>query len=356
MLKKKYIQEICLEGINYSMNERRSIQPKISIIVPAYNVEKYIRRCIDSILEQTYENFELLLVDDGSTDSTFDILNEYKKKDSRVRVFHKKNGGQGSARNVALNNITGDYIGFVDSDDYIKKDMYQVLLENIIKYDCDIAICGVINDHIFKKKEFKYYSGIEVFENENIIKAYYKTPYIGNMIWNKLYKAQLWNKIRFPEIRSREDIAILYKVYFSCKKICRIGECKYIEYIRPASTEQKKFTKDKLISIEITKKQKKYIEDNFPTLSTEVEDIVLKSYITSLKEIINGGYRINKTIFNDILNEYKKELNKYEYSKKKYYYDILKKINIFIIKVKLSGYKQIINNFIKKILNIFYKY
>ena len=220
MLKKKYIQEICLEGINYSMNERRSIQPKISIIVPAYNVEKYIRRCIDSILEQTYENFELLLVDDGSTDSTFDILNEYKKKDSRVRVFHKKNGGQGSARNVALNNITGDYIGFVDSDDYIKKDMYQVLLENIIKYDCDIAICGVINDHIFKKKEFKYYSGIEVFENENIIKAYYKTPYIGNMIWNKLYKAQLWNKIRFPEIRSREDIAILYKVYFSCKKIC----------------------------------------------------------------------------------------------------------------------------------------
>ena len=80
MLKKKYIQEICLEVINYSMNERRSIQPKISIIVPAYNVEKYIRRCIDSILEQTYENFELLLVDDGSTDSTFDILNEYKKR------------------------------------------------------------------------------------------------------------------------------------------------------------------------------------------------------------------------------------------------------------------------------------
>ena len=93
MLKKKYIQEICLEGINYSMNERRSIQPKISIIVPAYNVEKYIRRCIDSILEQTYENFELLLVDDGSTDSTFDILNEYiEGKNKKLKKQYVRTG------------------------------------------------------------------------------------------------------------------------------------------------------------------------------------------------------------------------------------------------------------------------
>lgn len=234
---------------------------RISIVVPVYNAEKYLKKCVDSILNQTHKNLELLLVDDGSTDKSLSIMKSYENKDQRVKVFHKQNGGQGSARNLALNNVTGDFIGFVDSDDYIKNDMYEKLLKCIIDYNADISVCGVVNDHLIMKKEFKYYNGIKVFStSDEILDSYFKYPYLGDTCWNKLYKADLWENIRFPEIKSREDIAILYKIYFSCKKIVRMGDCKYIQYIRPGSTEQKTFTEDKLISINIAKNQVKYIK------------------------------------------------------------------------------------------------
>ena len=114
----------------------------ISIIVPVYKAEKYLRRCVDSILAQTYQNIEVLLIDDGSPDNSGEICDEYAEKDSRVRVFHKPNGGVSSARNLGLKEAKGDYIGFVDADDYIDKTMYEVLLCNLIKENSDISICS----------------------------------------------------------------------------------------------------------------------------------------------------------------------------------------------------------------------
>ena len=114
----------------------------ISIIVPVYKVEKYLRRCIDSILAQTYQNIEVLLVDDGSPDNSGAICDEYADKDSHVRVFHKPNGGVSSARNLGLMEAKGQYIGFVDADDYIDKTMYEVLLDNLLQEQADISICS----------------------------------------------------------------------------------------------------------------------------------------------------------------------------------------------------------------------
>jgi len=133
--------------------------PKISIIVPVYNVENYLCKCVDSILEQTYKEIELILIDDGSTDSSGVICDKYKNKDTRVFVIHKKNEGVSSARNCGLKVAVGDYVGFVDSDDYVLNDMYEYLLNLSIMYNADITSCSfsVINDkgiiiHRIKKR------------------------------------------------------------------------------------------------------------------------------------------------------------------------------------------------------------
>ncbi len=111
----------------------------ISIIIPVYNVERYLRECIDSIIAQTYKNLEIILVDDGSSDKSGEICDEYSKKDSRIKVIHKKNGGLSDARNVALDIAKGDYIGFIDSDDYIEKDMFQILYNLAEEYNAEIS-------------------------------------------------------------------------------------------------------------------------------------------------------------------------------------------------------------------------
>ena len=118
-----------------------SNNPLITVIVPVYNVEKYLTRCVDSIINQTYKNLEIILVDDGSTDSSPAICDNYAKKDSRINVIHKQNNGASSARNAALDIASGDYIGFVDSDDYINRDMYASLFDSIVDSGSDMAIC-----------------------------------------------------------------------------------------------------------------------------------------------------------------------------------------------------------------------
>ena len=120
---------------------------KISVIVPVYNVERYLKRCIESIINQTYKDLEIILVDDGSTDSSGNICDEYKKIDKRISVIHKKNGGLSDARNEGLKVVTGTYIAFVDSDDFLDLDMYEYMQKNIEKENADIVICGTKIDY-----------------------------------------------------------------------------------------------------------------------------------------------------------------------------------------------------------------
>ena len=140
--------------------------PKISVIVPVYNVEKYLRKCIESILNQTFREFELILVDDGSTDSSGKICDEYALKDSRIKVIHKENGGASSARNAGLDVAKGEYIGFVDSDDWIEMDMYGELYRLIKENNTDISVCGINNIKDIKYKNENLKEKIQIIKKE----------------------------------------------------------------------------------------------------------------------------------------------------------------------------------------------
>ena len=178
----------------------------VSIIVPVYNVEKYLSKCIDSILAQTYKNLEIILVDDGSKDNSGTICDEYSKKDKRIKIIHKPNGGISDVRNHGLKIATGDYIGFVDSDDYIAEDMFETLVSLLEKNDADISIVSF----------YEYYNGklIGVRENENVeimnkveaIKELLIDRKIQSYTWNKLFKKELFDGLQFPVGKNFEDI------------------------------------------------------------------------------------------------------------------------------------------------------
>lgn len=228
------------------------MNPEISIIVPVYNVEKYLKRCIDSILNQSFTDFELILVDDGSTDNSGKIIDEYAIKDERIKVIHKENCGQGSARNRGLDIAKGNYIGFVDSDDWIHKDMYKILYENIIKYNTDISqidhkpTSSYVNDeNIINEKVHIVDNILKEFGN---CTSFELLPYI--FVWNKLYKADIWSSFRFPENKFAEDLRVIYKIYYKSNKMIRIDRKLYYYFMSDNSSTRGKFNIKKLEDIE----------------------------------------------------------------------------------------------------------
>ena len=206
-----------------------------SIIVPVYNVEQYLRQCIDSILGQTFADFELILVDDGSPDNCPEICDEYAKKDERVKVLHKENGGLSDARNAGLEIATGEYIAFVDSDDYVAPDMYESLYNLITQNDCDMAICRAV---IVREQDTPIYEDAEDIKIMDSDTANYQMIYkrlFGVNAWNKLYKRKLFDKIRFPKGLLYEDMATAYAFIGECNKVVYSPMKKYAYLQRSGS-------------------------------------------------------------------------------------------------------------------------
>ncbi|MBO6271633.1 glycosyltransferase [bacterium] len=210
--------------------------PKVSIILPVYNVESYLRQCLDSIIMQTLEDIEIICVNDGSTDNSLEILQEYKNKDSRIKIINQENRGQGVARNIALENITGDYIGFVDPDDYISPNMYKTLYETAIKHNCDIVeesfyIKNEIRNYLKKRKNKLNLPKNKIF-NYKVKKNYVFSPNLA--IWNKLYKTSFIkeNDIKFFETKKGEDIIFTIKSRVLASKIVYIDNADYYYRIK----------------------------------------------------------------------------------------------------------------------------
>lgn len=195
---------------------------KISVIIPVYNVEKYLRRCVDSVLTQTYENLEVILVDDGSPDGCPQICDEYAQKDSRVRVIHKKNGGLSSARNAALDSgLKGDFVAFVDSDDWIAKDYYKHGIELIEKTGADVLqVDYAIASDEKVSKEDPSVEKVEVLEGKDILQYYLTTSTTTGSysVWRCLFSLNLIGNIRFRDGKINEDIDWKYKVLKRTKK------------------------------------------------------------------------------------------------------------------------------------------
>lgn len=208
----------------------------ISIIVPVYNVDKYLDRCINSILKQTYSNLEVLLIDDGSTDNSRLICDKYASEFNNVRVYHKKNGGISSARNYGLERISdkANYVAFVDADDFLHPQMYEILYDNLIKYECDIAICNIEKTYSTKVNEY-ISEKIAILNREEYLQNYFDDFYRSNVVWNKLYKRKCIEKLKFEEGKIYEDIFYSPQVICNTNKIV-INESKlYYYYQRQGS-------------------------------------------------------------------------------------------------------------------------
>ena len=204
-------------------------QPLISVIVPVYNVENYLNKCVDSIVNQTYTNLEIILVDDGSPDNCPKNCDEWAKKDSRIRVIHKENGGLSSARNAGLDIMTGTLVGFVDSDDYIAPNMYEKLYNAMIENDADLSACN----YEFFDESGKKLGGSRLSERcitgKQALADIYRTVY--SVAYNKLYKHEIFKSLRYTNGYIHEDEIIIHHILGQCNKIIVISDNLYF-YVR----------------------------------------------------------------------------------------------------------------------------
>ena len=184
-------------------------EPLISIIIPVFNVERYLERCVESVLGQTYRHLEIFLVDDGSTDSSGEICEHLKKKDARIKVIHKINGGLSDARNAALDIVRGEWITFIDSDDWVEKKYVECLYEKAVKTNSQISIGSFVTTSGATRTEEKELYNI-VMDNEEAISNLLYQKYYTTSAWGKLYKSELFDKIRFPVGKLYEDVETIY--------------------------------------------------------------------------------------------------------------------------------------------------
>lgn len=229
---------------------------KISVIVPVYNVEKYLSQRLDSIIHQTYKNLEIILVDDGSTDSSGLICDNYSQKDKRIKIIHKCQGGLSDARNAGLKIATGEYISFIDSDDFIDKNMYSILINNTQKYNSDIVWFNYYN--YYSKKHFINSS---IIKNNDLydLSSSDKIKFAKNLfyqykmdahVWAKLYKRSIFNNIKFPYGKLFEDIFVLLPILSNAKIISTIPDCLYFYRNRSESIVNQYFKQNIIKNID----------------------------------------------------------------------------------------------------------
>ena len=281
--------------------------PKISVIVPIFNTAEYLHKCIYSIKNQSYKNLEIILVNDGSTDHSLDICNKFAENDKRIIIIDKENGGVSTARNTGLDIASGDYIGFVDADDYIDKDMYKVLIETSIKNNADIVECGinVINGEYQPGLPFPYRDAV-FSGNYECSKSFLVGQNTANANWNKLYRREIFNDIRFPTYSYSEDFWINAKAFYQCQKKVTIKDRYYFYLQHEKSITNSPFREEMLESIQTGKEIYKFFQDRFEdlcpyiALSTVMQIIVL--YILLKK---TGPKEMKKKYFNLLIREFK---------------------------------------------------
>ena len=280
---------------------------KISIIVPVYNVSKYLKQCLDSITAQSYKNLEIILVDDGSTDGSNRICDEYADNDARIKVIHKENGGQASARNEAAKIAQGEYIIYIDSDDYINKMHIQNLIQVALEYDADLVQCAMIEfwdslnetkiiepkDRQNKKQLYTATAALKEFSYQRIF-----TP----SPWCKLLKKDLMANIEFPVGIGYEDMAITYKIIGRAHKIVYIPEISYYYRQHQNSTMHSKFSEKKIDRIRIADQFLNYIKTYYPELTTSAYTRYLLAQLQLLMELpFDKKYKnIRNKTFNNI--------------------------------------------------------
>ena len=259
----------------------------LSIIVPVYNVEKLLPRCLDSILAQTYRNLEVILVDDGTKDNSDAICDEYAAKDSRIKVIHKENGGLSSARNAGIDIARGEYLGFVDSDDWIEPEMYETLLALAKKHDVKL-VCGGRYDFSSRRNEKTV--GLcpqkeEVITGMELLGRTFTWHGCDSAAWDKLYHRSLFETIRYPVGLVNEDVAVFYKLAELAEKAAMCPKPLYNYYHRPGSITYSKLSEKSFHLVQHTAVIYPYIREHHPELSEQARYQRVRSLASTMLSI-----------------------------------------------------------------------
>lgn len=245
-------------------------EPLISVIVPVYKVEKYLNRCVKSIINQTYGNLEIILVDDGSPDCCPAMCDAWKEKDNRIKVIHKTNGGLSDARNAGMKAANGELMGFVDSDDWIAPDMYQCLYATMKADNSDVVACGVElvwEDGTLSRMLTK--TGRCVLNREEAMAALIEESWLKQPVWYKLYKADIIRNILFPVAKYHEDAFWSYQAIGAAERVSVTDHVGYYYWQRNGSIMDEKYSLKRLDAIEALEQRQDYLESKFPELATK---------------------------------------------------------------------------------------
>lgn len=283
----------------------------ISVIVPVYNVEEYLPRCVDSILSQTYRNLEVILVDDGTKDKSDVICDEYAQKDPRVRVIHKKNGGLSSARNAGIDVAKGEYLGFVDSDDWIEPDTYEHMLMAALKYDAKLVCAGRYDvDGQTGEKSVGLCPGKEEkISGTELVRRIFVWENIDSAAWDKLYHRTLFRSIRYPLGKICEDIPTTYRIALDAKWAVMCDKPVYNYLHRPGSITTASISEKTFHFSEHTAVIYPYIREHYPEIQEEARYFRVRSLVYSVLSIELVGEDAKKT-FTVQYREQKRELRK----------------------------------------------
>lgn len=312
--------------------------PIVSVIVPVYNVENYLEKCLESISNQYYSEIEILVIDDGSTDSSGNIADSYKQRDDRVTVIHQSNGGLSAARNSGLDIATGEYVCFIDSDDWIESDFISLLLDGIIKYKAEIAVVKMkkIKDYQKIEEKTKTITGWEFLNRNEAMKNLFINNKIGYSANNKLFKRSLFTSIRFPEGLLMEDKATTYKLINESSSIVVNNSQKYHYFQSPNSILRGSFNPKKFDSFNIHEDIISFIDMNYPEVSLNVRTRFVYESIRLMMSMIENNY-VKKSAFDramDIIITYEDEINQ-----DKYFSGKLKRLSHFLLKHPDLPYK-----------------
>ena len=311
------------------------MESKVSVIVPIYNVEKYLKRCVDSLINQTYKNLEIILVDDGSPDNCPQLCDEFSNIDSRIIVIHKKNGGLSSARNAGLDIFTGDYVVFIDSDDYIAENMIEKMVESNINIDADIVVCDYYLDYTSFLKKQKHYKHKRIVSNSQKFKMLYNSRYaIPTVVaWNKLYKRNIFNTIRYDNGKLHEDEFMICKLLNNANKILYIPERLYY-YVQRDGSITSKFSLKSFDKIEAFDLRIKYFQDNkLYKFIDEAKYQKLLASISCLNGYVNSGLDIDALIVNKLKTDIKILLDELKFSK---YLKLKRKIKVYLFLLNIN--------------------
>lgn len=263
-------------------------KPLITVIVPVYKVENTLEKCVESIKNQTYKNLEIILVDDGSPDRSGEMCDEFAKADDRIRVIHKANGGQSSARNVGLDSMNGEYVCFVDSDDWIEENMYEKLYSLIIDNEADIACCGIIKEYGNGKIERfdPYYNetdGVKVYTKFEALKESLRNCKITYSLWDKLYDKKIFDSLRMTVGKIYEDMEIIPKCIEKAERIVYTPELLYHYNQIGESTIRCEFNIRRFAEADVAKEKAEDYKERYPELYIQA----LAQYIAISLNIIH---------------------------------------------------------------------